>query len=188
MDEKTHPMIQGILRYFQHCDLYFFAHQIPPRVDYPLLIPVSEALQGLTYTEQYLKHMLAENLILHQFEATEVICILKAVAPDYQGFYLNLCERPLTNAIGLCLIGEGGHALHLSHAEQKRIAETMQSIGHEKRQQLLRTSVLSLCDDMKITDNWVREYLTSFANSLLPRLEAALDVGDVSHLFIGPCE
>lgn len=64
----------------------------------------------------------------------------------------------------------------------------MQSIGHEKRQQLLRTSVLSLCDDMKITDNWVREYLTSFANSLLPRLEAALDVGDVSHLFIGPCE
>ena len=41
---------------------------------------------------------------------------------------------------------------------------------------------------MKLTDSWVREYLTSFADSLLPRLDAALDAGDVSHLFIGPCE
>ena len=194
---KTAPGIQnfyyvdtlrGIGDYFQHYDLYFFAHQQPPCIDYPLLMPVSESLQGLTYTEQYLKHMLAENLILHQFEAAEVICLLKAVAPDYQGFYLNLCEQPLTNAIGLALIGEDGHALQLSRARQTKIAETMQNAGHEKRQQLLRASVLSVCTGMKITDNWVREYVTSFADSLLPRLDAALEVGDVSHLFIGSCE
>lgn len=180
--------LRGIGGYFQHYDFYFFAHQKPPCIDYPLLMPVSEALQGLTYTEQYLRQMLAKNLILHQFESAEVIRLLKAIAPDYQGFYLNLCEQPLTNAIGRALIGEGGRALHLSRAKQKKIAETMQNIGHEKRQQLLRASVLSICDDRNITDNWVREYLTSFADSLLPRLNAALDVGDVSHLFIGSCE
>ena len=180
--------LRGIGDYFQHYDLYFFSHQIPPRIDYPLLMPVSEALQGLTYTERYLKHMLAENLILHQFETAEVIRLLKAVAPDYQGFYLNLCEQPLTNAIGLALIGEEGRALRLSRAGLKRITETMQRIGHEKRQQLLLASVLSVCEEMKITDNWIRVYMTSFADSLLPRLNAALDVGDVSHLFIGSWE
>ncbi|MGN0979743.1 MAG: DUF6179 domain-containing protein [Candidatus Avoscillospira sp.] len=180
--------LRGIGGFFQHYDLHFFAHQKPPRIDYPLLTPVSETLQGLAYTEQYLKHMLAENLILHQFEAADVILLLKAVAPDYQGFYLNLCEQPLTNAIGLALIGEGGQALHLSHARQKRIAETMQRIGHEKRQQLLRASALSICEEMKITDNWIRESMTSFADSLLPRLDAALDAGDVSHIFIGSQE
>lgn len=132
--------------------------------------------------------MLAENLILHQFEAADVIRLLKAVAPDYQGFYLNLCEQPLTNAIGLALIGEEGWALRLSRAGQKRIAETMQRIGHEKRQQLLRASVLSVCEEMKITDNWIREYMTSFADSLLPRLDTALNAGDVSHIFIWSCE
>ena len=177
--------LRGIGDYFQHYDLYFFSHQKPPCIDYPLLMPVSESLQGLSYTEQYLKHMLAENLILHQFETAEVIRLLKAIAPDYQGFYLNLCEQPLTNAIGSALSGEDGRALHLSHTAQKRIAETMQNIGHEKRQQLLRASALSVCDDLKITDNWVREYMTSFADSLLPRLDTALDAGDVSHLFIG---
>ena len=61
----------------------------------------------------------------------------------------------------------------------------MQIVGQEKRRRLLRASVLSICDKMEITDNWVREYMTSFADSLLPRLDAALEVGDVSHLFVG---
>ena len=44
-------------------------------------------MYGLTYTEQYLKCMLAENLLIHGFEKNAVICVLQTVAPDYQEHY-----------------------------------------------------------------------------------------------------
>lgn len=34
--------LRGIGEYFKHYDLLYFAHQKPPCIDYPLLLPVSE--------------------------------------------------------------------------------------------------------------------------------------------------
>lgn len=56
--------LRGIGDYFKRYDLYFFAHMKPPCIDYPLLVAADEALQGLDFTEEYLKRMLTENLIL----------------------------------------------------------------------------------------------------------------------------
>lgn len=176
--------LRGIGDYFKHYDLYFFAHRKPVLIDYPLLNPPPETMQGLTYTEQYLKNMLAENLILHQFDIRSVICVLWAVAPAYQEFYMNLCEQSLTNAIGLALIGKDSRMLHIGTGEQEAIKNTLQSIARKKLQQILRISALAICDDMSITEEWIRKYISSFAETLYPRIDAALKSEDVSHIFI----
>lgn len=48
----------------------------------------------------------------------------------------------------------------------------------------LRSSALGICGSLRITDRFVTEYVTSFALNLIPRLEAALEFGDVSNIFI----
>ena len=176
--------LRGIGDYFKHYDLYFFAHRKPALIDYPLLNPPPETMHGLSYTEQYLKNMLAENLILHQFDIRSVICVLRAVAPDYQEFYMNLCEQSLTNAIGLTLIGKDSRTLHIGTGEQEAIKNTLQNITRKKLRRILRISALAICDDMNITEDWIREYISSFAETLYPRIDAALKPEDVSHIFI----
>jgi len=176
--------LRGIGDYLRHYDFYFFAHRRPACIDYPLLSDPADIMQGITYTEQYLKHMMTENLLLHQFDMEEVVRLLRAVAPDYQDFYMNLCEQPLTNALGLAMIEKGVRTLRLSSAEQQSIALKLQYRSHEEKKRFLRLAILSISETFSITDRSMLDYLTSFADGLLPRLDAALDSGNVSYIFI----
>ncbi|MGM9600362.1 MAG: DUF6179 domain-containing protein, partial [Faecousia sp.] len=44
--------------FFKKYDLYFFAHQTPWDMGYPLLLGVAEPLKGISYVEAYLREML----------------------------------------------------------------------------------------------------------------------------------
>lgn len=90
--------LRGIGDYFGRYDLIFFAHMKPPCIDYPLLSPVDESLQGITYTWEYLRRLLAENLLLSRLDAKAVQRVLRAMGMNKKDAYLNLCEQPLTNA------------------------------------------------------------------------------------------
>lgn len=180
--------LRGIGDYLRRYDLYFFAHQKPLCVDYPLLNPPSETMHGLTYTEQYLKCMLAENLLIRGFEKDAVICVLQTAAPDYREYYLNLCERPITNALGLAIIRKNVRTLRLGHEEQAEILEMMQNRSCEKQREFLHAAALSICDQMGITDKWMLDYVTSFSDTLLPRIEAALERMDLSNIFLPTCK
>lgn len=50
--------------------------------------------------------------------------------------------------------------------------------------QLLHGAALKLCGELETGDACSRGYVTAFAESLLPRLDAALWAGDVSNIFI----
>ena len=180
--------LRGIGDYLRHYDLYYFAHRKPLCIDYPLLNAPSETMYGLTYTEQYLKCLLAENLLIHGFEKTAVICVLQTVAPDYQEHYLNLCEQSITNALGLAIIRKKVRTLRLGHEEQAEILEMMQNKSCEKQRELLHVAALSICDQMGITDKWIMDYVTSFSDTLLPRIEAALERMDLSNIFMPSCK
>ena len=98
---------------------------------------------------------------------------------------MNLCEQPLTNAVGLSLIKKDVRKLSIDSAEREEITGLLSFKSHGEREKLLRTSAYNIiCDSMQITDDYVREYTVLFAQSLLPRLEAALKFGDVSNIFI----
>ena len=180
--------LRGIDDYLRHYDLHYFAHRKPLCIDYPLLNAPSETMHGLTYTEQYLKCMLAENLLIHGFEKNAVICVLQTVAPDYQEHYLNLCEQSITNALGLAMIRKNVRTLHLGHEEQSEIQEMMQNRSCEKQREFLHVAARTICDQMDITDKWIMDYVTSFSDTLLPRIEAALERVDLSHIFMLSCK
>ena len=176
--------LRGIGDYLRHYDLCYFAHRKPLCINYPLLNAPSEKMHGLTYTEQYLKCMLAENLLIHGFEEDAVICVLQTVAPDYQEYYLNLCEQSVTNALGLAFIGKNVRTLHLGYEDQAEILEIMQNRSRGKQREFLHAAALSVCDQMEITDKWIIDYVTSFSDTLLPRIEAALERMDLSNIFM----
>lgn len=176
--------LRGIGDYLKHYDFVFFAHQRPPCIDYPLMMPVSESLQGITYTKQYLKHLLTENLIFRAFDQKAVLAILQMVAPDYQEHYLNLCEQPLTNAIGLSLLGKDGRALQVGHDEQLQLEAKLQYVKNKRLQNLLDEAVLVFCKALNVRDAWTKDYLCFCADTLRPRLKAAADAGNISGVFL----
>lgn len=179
--------LRGIGDYFKHYDLYFFAHMKPPCIDYPLLIAADEALQGMDFTEEYLKRVLTENLILSRFDGGAVGALLRTVHGGIEEAYLNLCEQPLTNALGLTLLGKDVRSLSTGKAEQEGLLYLLRSRTRERRQ-LLRGAAIKLCGELQISDAWSRGYVTAFAESLLPRLGAALSAEDLSNIFIAVSE
>lgn len=176
--------LRGIGEYFKRYDLYFFAHMKPPCIDYPLLIAADETMQGLDFTEQYLRRILTENMFLRCFDSRAVRELLLAVDGDIEEAYLNLCEQPLINAMGLALLGTDTRRLCIERAEREAITVLLQDKTQEQRRRCLRGAVINLCCALHVTDEWSRGYLIRFAESLLPRLDAALAAGDVSNVFI----
>lgn len=85
---------------------------------------------------------------------------------------------------GLALLGKNARSLHIGNAEQEELLYLLQSRTREQRRQLLRGAALGLCGELETGDAWSRGYVAAFAESLLPRLDAALSAGDVSNIFI----
>lgn len=74
--------------------------------------------------------------------------------------------------------------LHLGHEEQTEILEMMQNRSCEKQRELLHAAAFSICDQVKITDKWIVDYVASFSDTLLPCIEAALERLDLSNIFM----
>ncbi len=190
---RTSPEIQnfyytntlhGIRDYLEKYDPYYYAHKKPSFIDYPLLNAPSDEIQGITYTEQYLWRMLAENTLIHGFEQDAVVSVLQTVTPEYQDYYLNLCEQPLTNALGLALTGGNVRTLHPGYEEYTKIKEVIHNRSGEKLRESLQLAVITLCEQMRITDKWIIDYVTVYSETLLPRIEAASEEMDLSNIFI----
>ena len=82
---------------------------------------------------------------------------------------------------GLALLGKNARSLHIGNAEQEELLYLLQSRTREQRR---AAAALKFCGELETGDAWSRGYVTAFAESLLPRLDAALSAGDVSNIFI----
>lgn len=125
-----------------------------------------------------------ENEIAELVTSRAVRELLLAVDGDIEEAYLNLCEQPLINAMGLALLGTDTRRLCIERAEREAITVLLQDKTQEQRRRCLRGAVINLCCALHVTDEWSRGYLIRFAESLLPRLDAALAAGDVPNVFI----
>lgn len=156
----------------------------PPCIDYPLLVAADEALQGLDFTEEYLKRVLTENLILSRFDGGAVRELLRTVHGGIEEAYLNLCEQPLTNALGLALLGKNARSLHIGNAEQEELLCLLQSSAREQRRRLCAALPSDCAESWRPATHGAGDTSPRLAESLLPRLDAALSAGDVSNIFI----
>ena len=89
--------LKSIGGFFGRYDVLFFAHMIPCSIDYQLLIPVPESLQGVSYVEEYLRRLLTEN---HLMRAFDPLPVLEKRCPLYRELCINLCEPVLAEALG----------------------------------------------------------------------------------------
>ncbi len=88
-------------RYLEQYDLLHFAHRIPDFLDYPLAVPVPQALKGIHWVHFYLHCLWLENQILNAFPSLD-----EEYPPDYWEAPENLCEVPLLRALGQRLSGD----------------------------------------------------------------------------------
>ena len=160
--------LDGIGVFFRRYDLYFFAHQIPCAIDYPLCLPVADEPAGALYLERWLRQLAAENQLLSCLDAAQVQALLGRAEADWRTGCGNLCAQPATNALGRTLAGKSG-GLALDADDCARAAARLQ--GAETGA-LLAFAAAETASRLRLPPAAAR-CLAGVAASLAPRLENA---------------
>ena len=167
-------------KFFSRYDLRYFAHQIPCSIEYPLCLPVSDEMQGISYVELWLRRLLTENLLLSRFPEPAVLDLLARVSANFRDYPLNLCEQPMVNAVGLALLEKPVFSLDVSAQDCARLKQIL-PVGKDMEAALDRAadSVAAQISAPKEA----AEYLRKIAGGLRPRLAAALSVETLGGIF-----
>lgn len=171
--------LRSIGVYLKRYDIYYFAHHLPANIDYPLICPPSETLQGISYTEEYLKCVLVENLLLRHFDSVAVRQVLKQVTTDYEDFFLNLCEQPLINALALTILEKPARCLALTDDDRQQLMRKLLGADKAAMQERFYAAADALRCEFRLANNFTKVYLRSLIDGLLPRLENALAAGNI---------
>ena len=146
--------LRDIGEFFGRYNIYHEAHEIPCSIDYPLLSPVPESLQGISFIEEYIRHVRTENRFINSFPQNEVLNLLQGVAYDYKEAYQNLCEPVLTHALD-CVV----HIDSLAGKEKEDILHALED------------ALESLCIEKSLDAGFVK-YFHEELNSMAVRIEA----------------
>ena len=166
-------------RWLESYDLRFFAHWTP-EPEYPLLRPVEDSVQGIFYAEAYLAQLRQENQILRALDRREIPGLLEAMVPDHWAVPMNLCEQALINGLGRVLLRLSLPPLSLSETHGRRLAALFaagETVG------ILKDGAARLSRELALNDSCTA-CVDAVAAALLPRLEAAIPGGDLSHIFV----
>ena len=174
--------LTGLGRFFGRYDLWYFAHRVPCAIDYPLCIPVSEELQGVSYVGEWLRCLLLENWFLGRFPAENVTALLERSCRDYRELPLNLCEQPLINALGLAALGRPVFPLSFSAEERARLAETLR--GSDDLGAALKAAARAVSAQLAPCPPGAAAYLEAVGLLLRPRLETALRTDGLCGVFL----
>lgn len=158
--------VKSIGTFWRRYDCRFFAHQIPCDVDYQLFRSVPETLQGVDYVNRYLGQLYVENELLSRFDPERAKRLLASYCKDYRGLLINLYEPVATNALGLALIGGDVSSLDISAQQREEIGSLLRGEGPER----LEAAAEKLCALLDIKSKAGREYLSSLALDLAPRI------------------
>lgn len=119
-------------------DGMFFAHQLPCSLDYPLLAPPPETLQGPAYLAAWLRQVIAENRILAMLEPHRVQGLLARCCPDYRVQLVNLCEPAAANLLGRAVLGLPPLALTLTDVHRAALRHTKAAPLHDAAERLAK--------------------------------------------------
>ena len=165
-------------RFFRRYDLRYFAHRVPCAIDYPLCIPVSESLEGVSYVGEWLRRLALENWLLSRFPAENTTSALARCCPDYREMPLNLCEPVLTDALGLAALDGDIFSLTFSAEDRARLNNILQRPGAADVAAERMLAQLAPC----LTG--AAAYVTAFVSALRPRISTALETGGLDGVFI----
>lgn len=176
--------VVGIGGFFKQYDHRFLAHQIPCDIDYQLMHPVPEALLGVDYISRYLTALVTENRLMACFDQDAARLVLARHCPDYSQLLVNLCEPLVTNALGLAVLEQPPHHLAVTHGDCAALLARFGSCTAQEARELLDRAGEALCDGLEVYDLFSIRYVRDFARTLQPRIFAAAQRRDLSHIFI----
>lgn len=176
--------VEHILTFFRRYTPQFFAHTVDCSIDYQLFLPVSERLQGISYLNAYLSHLMLENGLLYRFQRAELLRCIQGACPDYEDLLVNLYEPVLQNAVGLALLDREVTGLSVSQEERKLIQSRLEPLTIREREIALQRAADRLWEVLDLRDLAEREYLCRSAAALMPRLNVALEHRTLEGLFV----
>lgn len=176
--------VGNILTFFRRYSPQFFAHTVDCSIDYQLFLPVSEQLQGISYLNTYLSHLMLENSLLYRFQRAELLGCIQGACPDYEDLLVNLYEPVLQNAVGLALLDRDVTGLSVSQEERQSIQSKLEPLTLRERGAVLRRAADRLWEVLDLRDPAEREYLRRSTATLVPRLNVALEHHTLEGLFV----
>ena len=174
--------LKSIGGFFRLYDLRFFAHDVDCEVDYQLCRPVPETLLGIGYINEYLRRIIAENMIIGHFPPRQVQALLGGWLPEYSSLPANLCEPVILSACGLIIAGQEADTLTFTSDIYENLSARLSGLSGNELRPLLSSAAEALCRVAGLSGE-AADYIISAALDALPRLSAALAAGDISAVF-----
>lgn len=177
--------VRSILASLDHYDARFFAHRVPGEIDYQLIDPVPESVQGIDYILLYLLRLRAEMRFLSRFAQHLLLALLDGACPGWREEIVSLCFPVGANALGLALLGEDPRRLHIRESERQALLQRFASLHPLDIENRLMHACTSLLDTLDLHEAQDTDMLRALCRDLAPRIRSAADAGDLSHVFGG---
>lgn len=165
--------ICALPQFFAAYDADFFAQEIPCSFDYPLCQPVSEALLGPEYMQQFLRRIITENSLLRAFSPEVLRDLYERYYVDYADLLVNL-YLPVAEMATLCaLTSSPVHSLFLSPEAFARAGQKLASVSEAEAKEQIKCAAAKAIEELNLHGNFLAEYTQSTALDLLVRLRAS---------------
>lgn len=165
--------LSALPAFFAGYDADFFAQEIPCSFDYPLCQPVSDALFGAEYIQDFLRRMLAENTFLRVFSADILLSLYEKYYIDYADLLVNL-YLPAAEMATLCaLAGVPVRTLSLAPEQLLSLNQTLLLVDVSEARQRMEDAAESALYELGLTSDFLCAYMKQTARDLLVRLRAS---------------
>lgn len=181
--------ILSIESFFRKYDIQFFAHDIPCNIDYQLCHDVPEELQGIKYINEYLRRFILENRFCSRFDSDIIIKLLEACCPDYRELLINIYEPVATNALGIALRYDNATysavtSLAVTEEDRRCLLDLFHQWDKRELVKNLRHAAAKVCNALHVSNASDLKYLEAAAESLCPRILAALPTQRLDGIFM----
>ena len=181
---SLHSTLRSIVAGLGGYDPRFFAHRVPGDIDYQLMRPVPERVQGVDYILAYLTRLDAELRFLSRLPPHRVLALLDGFAPEWRELVANLYAPVAANALGLAVLGADPCRLHITQAQRDELLLLLGNLPAEIIEERLFAASRAVCRVLDLKDESDAALLLSLAIDLAPRVHTACAAGDLSRVFV----
>lgn len=151
-------------------DIRFFAQLPPSGIDYQLMVPVRETLQGVEYAAAYLCGVLAEIKLAACFAPSLLVDLFDKWMPEWPDLCVNLCEPILTCGLGCTVLDRSPNLLSIDDEGRNRLWELLRTSPAEQAEKRMETAVAQLLNQLQIWPENIRGYFKAQIPDLLVRI------------------
>ena len=176
--------LHSIPAFWKQYDARFFVHKISCDIDYPLAVPVPDALLGVDYMNCYLERLLIELRFLSAMPLHQAELVMDLYCPDHRKMFINLFEPVWTNALGCTLAGRNGKELLLCRGDLGQLYRVFENCPRERIEEKLIHASGILINTCGIQDRAAHSYAEEYCRQLAARIHGVIGCGGLKGIFL----